>query len=225
MVKSFSDMLLVPFAKYLAKYGEWELSDMGGSILIPHEHFHFDSILFKSKRLYYSADKSWYFIASVKILEEHQFTSKNVEQFQYLKGLECEINRTGLIRKNFTFKSRKILNQIENEISNLFIRDYLCNDLNRDINLHEKISFIVPDSLSILLFSSPIVTKNFNKYAQEFEKQFINPKSIIWNIIFEKYLGAILSKRKYLKTLDSIIESLDIIAVYLRNLSRNWMAR
>ena len=29
MVKSYSDMLLVPFAKYLKKYGQLELSNLG----------------------------------------------------------------------------------------------------------------------------------------------------------------------------------------------------
>ncbi len=223
MVKSFSDMLLVPFAKYLVKYGEWELSNVGGSVLIPQEHFHFDSVLFKSRRLYYSADKSWRFIASVKILDQDDFTSKNVQHFQYLKGLECELIRKGLIRKNFSFKSSKILIQLQEKIKNLFIRDYLCNDLNMDIDLQKNISFIVPDKITILLFSQPIMAKDYETYSDEFKLQFTNPESIIWNIEIEKYLGAIVSRGKYHKTLDSIIESLDIISKHLRNISHHWI--
>jgi hypothetical protein len=221
MVKSFTDVLLVPFAKYLTKYGEWELSNVGGSILIPREKFHFDSILFKSKRLYYSADKSWRFIASVKIQDEDHFTRENVHHFQYLKGLECELTRKGVLRKKFYFRSSKIIIQLQERIKNLFIRDYLCNDLNFDLDLQKKISFIVPDNITILLFSQPIMAKDYETYSEEFELQFKQPKSIIWNIEIEKYLGAILSKGKYHKTLDSIIESLDIISKYLRKISRN----
>ena len=67
------------------------------------------------------------------------------------------------------------------------------------------------------------MAKDYETYSDEFKLQFTNPKSIIWNIEIEKYLGAIVSRGKYHKTLDSIIESLDIISKHLRNISRNWI--
>lgn len=199
MVDSFSDALLAPFAKYLSKYGEWKLSDLGASILIPSKEFHFNSILVKPKRFSFSADKSWEFTASVIIYDKEQFSTDCISLFQRLKGYECEISRIGLIRKKFRFYSYPILKYLQKEISDLVIDNYLAEMLNQDDLLQKRISAVSPDSLSVKLFSQPIVTKDLNEYCRKFHENYETPSELIWNVQCEKYLGHILSKKKILQ--------------------------
>ncbi|MFX0211254.1 MAG: hypothetical protein ACFFDT_35060 [Candidatus Hodarchaeota archaeon] len=216
MVKSYTDMLLPPFAKYLKKYGQWELSDVGGSLLIPKEEYHFNYLLAKPKQLWVSADRSWQFIAAINILEKNKFSDKDIPLFQQLKGHECQISRIGFIRKKFQFISNPLLKHLEVEIPNLVIDNTLVEILNQDDSLQKSFSTITPDSLSITLFSQPIVTRDLKEYCLQFLNLFQNPTELIWNVNLEKYLGAITSKGKYYKVLDTIIEVLDAISLHIR---------
>lgn len=219
MIDSYSDMLLVPFAKYLTKYGEWRLSNLGTSMLIPIERYHFDSILFIPKRLSFSVDKSWQFIASVNIKEKDQFSEEHIKLFQRLKRLECEILIKGFVRKKFHFISNPLLDHLQEEIPQLICDDYLIQILEQDEPLQRLISTITPESLTITLFSDPIDTKDLKEYCTQFREIYLNPTELIWNIKIEKYLGYIISKRKYYRILDSIIEALESISIHLKNLT------
>ncbi|MHA2224080.1 MAG: hypothetical protein ACXAC8_02675 [Candidatus Hodarchaeales archaeon] len=220
MVDSFSDVLLAPFAKYLSKYGEWKLSDMSASILIPSKEFHFNKILVRSKRLSYSADKSWEFVASLIIYDKTNFSPDSKPLYQRLKGYECEIARKGLIRKKFLFQSSPLLFHLQKEIFELRIDELLVNMLNQDEKVHQCISTIAPDRLSIKLFSQPIITKDVDEYCREFHKTYDNPSELIWNVSIEKFLGAIVSRKKYFLTLDKIIEGLEIISKSLLKITK-----
>jgi len=215
MVKSYSDMLLVPFAKYLKKYGRLELSNLGASLLIPNEEFHFNSILFKPKRLSYSADKSWEFIASVVVLEKDDFSKENFLLYQRLKGLECTLNTKGFIRKSFSMKSNDLLSHLKQQIPDLHIDTHLCEVINQDFILKDLLSKISPDSLSITLFNQPLNVTDITEYCIQFRKQYECPSEIIWNINLEKFLGGIISKKKYTKIIDSTIQALEIISNHL----------
>ncbi|MFX0013157.1 MAG: hypothetical protein ACFFB2_04955 [Promethearchaeota archaeon] len=220
MVNSYSDGLLVPFAKYLSKYGKWELSNLGASILIPNEKYHFNSILFRQHRLSFSVDITWQFIASVIIVDKEDFSNGLIPVFQRLKGLECEIWRKGLIRKNYQVVSHHFLKYLQKEIPNLVVSDYLVENLYQDESLRKMISTIMPDALKITLFSQPIATNKLDEYCIHFKEIFNNPSEIIWNINLEKYLGHIILKGKYQKVLDSIIEAFDIISIYIRKVTK-----
>ncbi len=221
MVDSYSDMLLVPFAKYLTKYvKEWKLSDLGASILIPKEKYHFNSILFRPKRLSFAVDKSWEFIASVPIIESNDFSESHVSLFQHLKGIECETSRKGLLRKRFLMITSPILMQLQNEIPGLRIDDSLIEVLNQDDSFQKLLSTITPDNLSIKLFSQPIATRNLKEYCREFRDIYQNPQEIIWNISVEKYLESIVSKGKYTTILDSIVEILDVVSLHLQRVTQ-----
>ena len=213
-------MLLPPFAKYLSKYGNWELSDLAAAILIPLNEYHFNRILIKSRRLSYSADKSWNFIASVINREKEHFSEKLIPLWQKLKGYECELVRVGRIRKSFHFQSIPLTSYLEKEIPELVIDSTLMEMLNQDDSLQHCISMIVPDRITIQLFSQPINTNDFAEYSQEFRKRFDSPSDLIWNVSIEKFLGPILSRKKYNKTLDSIIESLEIMGEYVQRITR-----
>ena len=215
MVKSYSDMLLVPFAKYLKKYGQLELSNLGASLLIPNEEFHFSSILFKPKRLSYSADKAWEFIASVVILERDDFSKENFPLYQKLKGLECTLNTKGIIRKNFSMKSNDFLKHLKQEIPDLKIDTHLCEVINQDFILKDLLTKISPDSLTITLFNQPLNVTDITEYCIQFRKVYEFPSEIIWNINLEKFLGGIISKKKYTKIIDSTIQALEIISIHL----------
>ncbi|MFX1282970.1 MAG: hypothetical protein ACFFB5_04910 [Promethearchaeota archaeon] len=215
MVKSYTDMLLPPFAKYLKKYGEWELSDVGGSLLIPKEEYHFNYLLIKPKQLWVSADRSWQFIVAITILDQINFSDKDIPLFQKLKGHECQISRIGFIRKKFHFISNPLLKHLKAEIPDLIIDNALAEILNQDSVLQKLFSTIIPDSLLITLFSQPIVTRDLKEYTSEFYKVFHHPTELIWNINLEKYLGAITSKGKYYKVLDTIIEGLETISLHI----------
>ena len=215
MVKSYSDMLLVPFAKYLKKYGRLELSNLGASLLIPNEEFHFNSILFKPKRLSYSADKSWEFIASVVVLGREDFSKENFLLYQRLKGLECTLNTKGFIRKSFSMKSNELLSHLKQEIPDMHIDAHLCEVINQDFILKDLLSKISPDSLSITLFNQPLNVTDITEYCIQFRKQYECPSEIIWNINLEKFLGGIISKKKYTKIIDSTIQALEIISNHL----------
>ncbi len=216
MVKSYSDMLLVPFAKYLKKYGTLELSNMGGSVLIPNDNASYNSILFKPKRLPYSADKSWEFIASVRIIEQEIFSKEHVELYQRLKGMECTLVRKGKIRRKYIMEPKTLLHQLQQEIPKLQISTYLSEIINQELQLENLFSIISPDSLTISLFNPPINTKDLSEYCKQFKNHYDSPTDIIMNINLEKYLEGIISKKKYLLVIDSIFQALEILALSLR---------
>lgn len=213
-------MLLPPFAKYLSKYGDWELSDLAASILIPSREYHFNDILIKPRRLSYSADKSWNFIASVIIWDKEHFSETFIPLWQRLKGYECELVRVGLIRRSFHFQAIPLTSYLQKEILELVIDSTLMEMLNQDDSLQHRISMIVPDGISIQLFSQPINTKDFAEYTREFRGRFDSPSDLIWNVSIEKFLGPILSRKKYNKTLDLIIESLEIMGKHVQRITK-----
>jgi hypothetical protein len=215
MTNSYSDLLLVPFAKYLKKYGKLELSNLGTSLLVPKEGFHFNSIMFKPKHIPYSADKSWEFIGSVIILENEDFSKENIPLYQRLKGLDCTLSIEGFLRKSYIMKSNDLLNYLKQEIPELLIDSHLCEIINQDSTLRDLLKEITPDSLSITLFNQPLSTSDLTEYCKQFKQIFESPSEIIWNINLEKYIGGIISKKKYTYIIDSIIQALDIISEHL----------
>ncbi len=220
MVDSYTDVLLPPFAKYLSKYGEWKLSDLAACILIPSSEFHFNTVLVKSRRLSYSADKSWIFIASMIIYDQTQFSPEKTPLWQKIKGYECELVRKGLLRKTFHFQSRDLLTELQTTVPELVIHTTLIEMLNQEELLQECISKVVPEELTVHLFSQPIETNDFNEYCLEFRKRYESPSDLIWNIRLEKFLGPIFSKKKYNETLDKIFEILELITMKIQRFTR-----
>ncbi|NHJ01172.1 MAG: hypothetical protein EAX86_03475 [Candidatus Heimdallarchaeota archaeon] len=220
MTDSYSDILLVPFAKYLGKYGELQISNIGGSVLIPFDRSSFDSILLRPKRLSYSADKSWQFIASKTLVSEEEFTNQDKFLFQGLKGVECELKQRGVIKKYYYFTSSSSLTYLKQEIPNLMISDALSELLTQDIDLQTHLKNIKPESLNIQLYSPLINTKDPEQYLLEFKKYFKSPSSIIWNITLEKYLEGIVRKKRFVMTIDSIIQALEITTTHLEKVTK-----
>ena len=225
MVESYSDGLLAPFAKYMSKYGEWQISDLGASVLIPHSDYHFNSVLVRSKRLSYSSDKSWEFTASVEIIDNEKFSSENSLLFQRLKGYECELERIGYLKKTFHFQSSSLLVHLQKEIPGLYINSSLIETLNQESSILKHINKIVPDYLTIQLFSPPIKTKDLSEYCREYRKTYDSPTELIWNISLEKFIDVILSKKKYFQTLDLIIELLEEISIKVQRTTKETEAR
>ncbi|PWI48937.1 hypothetical protein CEE45_04195 [Candidatus Heimdallarchaeota archaeon B3_Heim] len=225
MVESYSDGLLAPFAKYMSKYGDWQISDLGASILVPKSGYHFNSILVRSKRLSYSSDKSWEFTASVVIIDKENFSSENILLFQRLKGYECELERTGFVRKNYRFHSSPFLEYLQNENTNVYINSSLVEILNQESSLLQCIHKIVPDQLSVRLFSQPIITKDLDEYSRKFKERYESPSELIWNISIEKFIDVIFSKKKYFQTLDLIIELLEDISINVQRITKETEAR
>ncbi len=225
MVKSYSDGLLAPFAKYMAKYGDWQISDLGASVLVPKENYHFDSILVRSKRLSYSADKSWEFTASVVMINKEDFSSENFLLFQRLKGYECEVVRKGHLRKKYSFQSASLLEPLQIEIPGLYINGSLVESLNQDHSVLSKVQKIVPDQISIRLFSQPIVTKDLDEYCREYRKTYESPTELIWNVSIEKFVDMILSRKRYFQTIDLIVELLEEIASKVQRITQETQAR
>jgi hypothetical protein len=225
MVKEYSDMMLPPFAKYLDKYTKkWEISDMGGSLMIPKYNHYFNSILFRSRKLSFSTDKTWEFIASVPVVDKKDTSDLINKSFQLLKGAECEIKGEGLFKKNFKFISNPMLEYLKEEIPELKIDTSLIESFEQDTDLRRLLSIIKPDKLSIKLFSQPIMTKDLEEYREEFKAIFYNPiDGIIWNIIIERYLDDIFTKSSYTKVLDAIIEVFDVFSIALTNISKTKM--
>ena len=225
MVESYSDGLLAPFAKYMSKYGDWQISNLGASMLIPTSNYHFNSILVRSKRLSYSSDKSWEFTASVVIIDKESFSSDNFLLFQRLKGYECEVERSGHLRKKFLFQISPLHEHLQKEIPSLYMNTSLIETLNQDSSVLERIHKIVPDQLSIRLFSQPIITKDLDEYCREYRKTYESPTELIWNISIEKFVDMILSKKRYFQTIDLIIELLEEITIKVQRTTQETQGR
>jgi hypothetical protein len=225
MVESYSDGLLAPFAKYMSKYGDWQISDLGASVLVPKIEFHFNSILVRSKRLSYSSDKSWEFTASVIIIKKEDFSSNDFLLFQRLKGYECEVERKGHLKKRFSFQSSSLLELLQREIPSLYVNTSLVESLNQDASVLERVHKIVPDQMSIRLFSQPIITKDLDEYCREYRKTYESPTELIWNVSIEKFVDMILSKKRYFQTIDLIIELLEEIAIKVQRITQETQAR
>lgn len=225
MTDSYSDILLVPFAKYLSKYGELQISNIGGSILIPFDEYSFDSILLRPKRLSYSADKSWLFIASKTFVSEEKFTNQDILLYQSLKGVECDLRHKGIFNKKYYFENSSSLMYIKKEIQNLIISDALSELLSQDVSLQGGLKNVKPESLNIQLVSPLIDTKEPEEYLKEFKDYFVSPSSIIWNITLEKYLEGIITKKKFILTIDSIIQVLELITNHLERISQIFESR
>jgi hypothetical protein len=188
--------------------------------LIPSREFHFNTVLIKSRRLSYSADKSWIFIASVIIYDQEHFSPEKSPLWQKIKGFECELVRKGLIRKSFQFQSPPLLTELQTAIPDLIINTTLIEMLNQDNLLQECISKVIPEGISVRLFSQPIETKDYGEYCHEFRKRFDSPSGLIWNISLEKFLGPIFSKKKYNETLDKILEILELVTLSVQRITR-----
>lgn len=228
MVKEYTDMLLPPFAKYLAKYTKkWEISDMGGSLMIPNDFYYFNSILFKSKKIStYSTDQTWDFIASVPVIDPKENTEKITKGYQLLKGYECEIQKKGTLKRNYKFVSNPFLEFLQKDIPDLIIDPSLIESFEQDTDIKRLIADIRPDRFSIKLFSQPIMTKDPEEYRKKYKLIFNNPTDgVIWNVTIERYFGDIFSKSSYTKVLDSIIEVFDLTSKALTNISKTkiWM--
>ncbi len=225
MVESYTDGLLAPFAKYMSKYGDWQISDLGASVLVPKINYHFNSILVRSKRLSYSSDKSWEFTASVIVINKENFSFDDSLLFQRLKGYECEIERKGYLKKKYVFRSSSFLEHLQREIPGLYINTSLVESLNQDTSVLEHIHKIVPDQVSIRLFSQPIITKDLDEYCREYRKTYESPTELIWNISIEKFVDMILSKKRYFQTIDLIIELLEEIAIRVQRITQETQTR
>lgn len=228
MVESYSDGLLVPFAKYLNKYAKkWELSDIGGSILVPLDYYHFDSLIFRPKKIPYSLDKTWEFIANVNIYEQDEFLylKNGKKMFQSLKGMECILQKKGTFKKSYHMINNPMLHHLKKEIIDFKIDDSLSKRIEVSNRVMEDIKKINPENFSIQLYSKPIVTKDIEEYSREFKKIYLNPtEGLIWNIIIEKYLDSIIRKKSYTKILDLIIEVINTISDYIINISKQKIA-
>jgi hypothetical protein len=208
-------MLLVPFAKYLTKYAsEWKISSIGTSLMIPKKEFHFNSLMFREKRLSLSVDCSWEFIASVIIVDAKDFEKEvHTKLYQRLKGFECIMIEKGLFNKRRSMISNPVLSILkEKALPNLDISSTLTSFLNEDRTLQDSFSIIKPDNVALQLYSSQGKSKNVDDFCKEFIPYYENPDQIIWNIIIEKFLGMIVTRGRYTRTLDAIIEALDLIA-------------
>ena len=101
----------------------------------------------------------------------------------------------------------------------------LIETLNQDSSVLERIHKIVPDQLSIRLFSQPIITKDLDEYCREYRKTYEFPTELIWNISIEKFVDMILSKKRYFQTIDLIIELLEEITIKVQRTTQETQGR
>ena len=222
MIKSFSDMMLVPFAKYLSKYAvDWKISSVGTSMMIPKENLDFNSLIFKRKRLSFSADNSWDFIASVIIVDSSDFDETlHSDVFRSLKGLECVMVQKGIFKKKRLMINNPILKYLKDKaFRELVISPELADAINDHEAIQENFSQCKPDNVSIQLYSQSIKSKNIDEYCKQYKQHLEDPDKIIWNISIEKFLDTIVTRKTYLNTLDSLINALDLISRILRQFS------
>jgi len=184
--------------------------------MIPKEGYNFDSVLIRSKRLSWSVDKTWIFVASIIIIDTDAFGAENIPLYQKLKGYECEIAKRGIIKKKYEFVNPPILTRLKTEIPLIKLHDGLLSILNENFHLMESIAKVNPDNLSIKMFNPPIETSEIGNYIEIYKEMYYKPTEIIWNVHLEKYLGDLISKKKYTHLLDLIIEIINLISDIVR---------
>lgn len=164
------------------KIAEWDY--VGGVIRVLPKDASFDVLTLRASRPIAALfERMENFECAVKITSEEDMNERGRNLYQCLKGMECELTRTGVLRKNwlFTFLPQQ---------PNVKMDDRLIKALSSDQDLSSMIHSVKPDELSIsLYFRAPIdvyARPSKEKVSAAMTEYYQNPKEIAWVITVSK---------------------------------------
>jgi hypothetical protein len=132
-------------------------------------------------------ETKWQVTAAHEIVERGQMNSETTELYRRLKGMECEVEVRGTIRKEVIFKPHRGLNELKLRIPTLQVSDTLCRTLERNEEIVDLVKAINPTEMSVGLHSVPelLLTQEepstpTNPVTEKTIEYFNNPTSITW---------------------------------------------
>jgi hypothetical protein len=132
-------------------------------------------------------ETKWQVTATDEIIQRGQMNSETTELYRKLKGMECEVEVRGTIRKEVFFKPHRSLNDLKLRIPTLQVSDMLCKALERNEEIVDLVKAINPTEMSIGLHSIPELllsqgesNTSMNPVTEKTIEYFNNPTSITW---------------------------------------------
>jgi len=134
-------------------------------------------------------ETKWYITAVHEAVDKTRMNKKAAELYRKLKGMECQMEAKGLLRKKITFKPHESLTELKRHIPTLQVSDKLCQALEKNEKILRLIKSINPGEMSIGLHSIPELYQapkesaaSTDRLTQNTVYYFKNPSSITWII-------------------------------------------
>jgi len=184
------------------KIAEWH--SVGGVIQVLPKNASFDVLNIRTSRpLAALFEYMETFECAVKITSEENMNERGIKLYQRLKGMECELTQTGVLRKNWLFKFLP-------QPPDVKMDDRLIKALSSDHDFLSMIRGLKPDELSISLFyrapfdvyTSPSKEKLFASMAEYYQ----NPKEIAWIITASKVIPRFATYGKVVIKIYNLLE-------------------
>lgn len=174
------------FDKYIQRYS---VSQQGVIFVEPKTLPIIKSLVFRSTvvGVLGFGETKWYVTAVYEVIGRGHMNSETAELYRRLKGMECEVEVKGTIRKKVIFKPNRSLAELKLQIPTLQVSDRLCKTLERNKEIADLVKAIKPSEMSIGLHSIPELLQTPGESSTSMDPitektiyYFNNPTSITW---------------------------------------------
>jgi hypothetical protein len=135
------------------------------------------------------SESKWHVTAVHEFVGRGQMNNETVDLYRRLKGMECEVEVSGIITQRVVFKPNRSLTKLKLQIPTLQVSDRLCKILEENMEIIDLIKTIRPVEMSIGLHSIPELLQipsesstPIDPVIQKTVYYFNNPTSITWII-------------------------------------------
>jgi hypothetical protein len=183
--------------------------------------FHYLTFMPKRVALF---ETRWCITAIYTCVNSEYMNTKTEEVYRKLKGMECELEVKGLLKKAVIFKPHHLLIELKTHIPNLTISQTLSQILNGDQNIIILLKHINPVEMTVTLDSIPPKYQPFlhshEAIMQGMLDYYNKPLSITWIVS----LSVMLPKIPGLSTqADNIFQVLNRICVLLKRMTEDFI--
>ena len=132
------------------------------------------------------ADTKWYITAVYEHLGEGSMNEEAKKLYRRLKGMECQLEVKGLLRKSVVFKPNRDLMILKHHIPALEVSDRLYRALNENDEVIRLVRVLKPSDMSISLYSEPSAQQPLGSASLQGSLTFFdNPLCIRWLITLD----------------------------------------
>jgi hypothetical protein len=178
--------IIMVFDKYVQSYSINQEGMISTQLKTPSI---IQSLTFKSTPIGFLGfgETKWYLTAVHEVVGKDQMNTEAAELYRRLKGMECEVEVKGTIRKEVFFKPHKSLSELKLQIPTLQISNKLCRVLEENNVITDLVKTINPAEMSIELHSIPELMQTSKEKSTQIDPiiekavhYFNNPTSITW---------------------------------------------
>lgn len=173
----------------------------------------FEEIHVASRPLGIGFEKKYLFVGRLTVVPRDSMDERGREMYRVLKGLECELEKRGTLRRRPVFVPRKRLARLRGRLPGLTISSTLAERLNGDSELMETLKRLDPLEVTVGLKSigdfPNVSLKEGQDPLEAIEAAFYeDPEEIVWEPLIAVMLTRIPGFRK--RVLE-VVRALDLI--------------